>query len=130
MTLFDAEAEKRRFDRVSNHFFIRTCKTGRGDEDEAKVAGIVHDISEGGISFLTNESYAEGDLLEMEIEASVVEAPEDHPRGLLNAPAVTARGTVTRATLYEFGPKLIAVRFDPLEKTDHAMIREAISRID
>ena len=126
----DAEIEKRKFDRVANHFLVRACRADLAADDEIKIAGIVHDISEGGVSFLTDRGYVPGELLELEIEMTGLEPPKDRGRGLLNSAVVVAHGTVVRAEPYEFGPDLVAVAFDGLDPSDRALIVQAISLLE
>ena len=125
----DAEIEKRRFDRVSNHFFVRACKAEDADDVERKIAGIVHDISEGGVAFLTDQDYAPGDVLELEIEMTGVQPPADGGRGLLNAAVVVTLGQVVRAGLFELGPKLVAVSFNALNPSDRDLIHQALTSL-
>ena len=126
----DREAEKRRFDRVANHFLVRACKAELTDDVERKVAGIVHDISEGGLSFITDQEYVPGHVLELEIEMTGLEPPADKGRGLLNAAVVVTQGTVLRKALFEFGPNIIAVSFDQLDPSDRQLITQAISLLE
>ena len=57
--LSEDEIERRRFVRVSNHFFVRSSKAGNplaGDDE--KIAGIVHDIHGAVLAFMTDQSQA------------------------------------------------------------------------
>ena len=123
---FDAETEKRRFDRIANQFLVHASKADHAEAEDVKKAGIVHDINEAGLSFLTEQDYVKGDVLELEIEMAGIQAPPDGVKGLLNSAVVIAQATVVRTGIFEFGPNIIAVHFNDLEKEDRALILRAI----
>ena len=124
----EIEIEKRRFARISNHFFVRSVKVELAEEN-IKLAGIVHDISEGGLAFLTEESYVPGDLLELEIELAGIEAPDGGERGLLNSAVIVTPATVSRVGPFEFGPNIVAVSFNDLQISHRQLLLKALSRI-
>ena len=124
------EEEKRKFVRIANNFFLRFCKAGLSDEEDAKVAGIVHDLSEGGLSFLTEQDFREGDLLDLELEIAGFRSAPGDSQGLLNSAVVITQGTVLRAKPYELGPTLVALRFNHLESSDRALILQALSKVE
>ena len=126
----EQEAEKRRFERVSNQFFVRACRADQAEDPVNKAAGIVHDISEGGLSFITDQEFVPAEILELEIEMTGIRPPEDGGRGLLNSAVIVTHATVVRKGLYEFGPNIVAARFDSLDPADRKLLLEAIKMLN
>ena len=100
------------------------------EEDDQKIAGIVHDITEESVSFLTTTLYANGQVLELELELPGFGRAPEEGGGLLNSAVVVTQAVVVRSETLDTGFYLLAVRFQELEKEDRVLIRRAISQVN
>ena len=124
--LSEEERERRRFARISNHFFLRSSRFEADPEDE-KMAGIVRDINLAGLAFLTCRAYKSGEVLELEIEFLGPRYAHPSQNGLLSNAAIVICGSVARVEPLEPSLFLTVVLFGEMEDEDRAMIRQAIS---